>query len=63
MKIEMINKLLTRVLLVLETEPEHEFLSVLDKDAVPQNSDVTLLLGQFLAAMSKFRSRHNLIFR
>ncbi|EJU6114734.1 hypothetical protein N4Z96_004523, partial [Salmonella enterica] len=34
------------------------FLDLLDEDDVPQASDVTLILSQYVAAMDAFREKH-----
>ncbi|MEW5918641.1 MAG: hypothetical protein AB1762_19725 [Gemmatimonadota bacterium] len=57
-KIELINRLLSKCREVLSGEPSLEFLDLLDKDNVPQNSDVVLMLSQYVAAMSAFRAKY-----
>jgi len=58
-KIEIVNRLLTQVLLILEDEPSKPFLDLLDVDDVPQNSDVTLILSQFVAAMNAYYEKYH----
>jgi len=54
-KIKMVNRLLERCREVLASELAIEFLDLLDQDDVPQNSDVVLVLSQYVAAMAHFR--------
>ena len=57
-KIQIVNRLLERVREVLEDEESLTFLDLLDEDDLPQNSDVTLILSQYVAAMSAFKDRY-----
>jgi hypothetical protein len=57
-KIEIVNRLLNSLLMVLEEEPAREYLDLLNEEDVPQNSDVVLILGQFAAAMRSFHSKY-----
>lgn len=57
-KIKIVNRLLERVKTVLSNEEAIEFLDLLDEDDVPQASDVTLILSQYVAAMNAFRGKH-----
>ena len=57
-KVEVVNRLLTDVLSILDDEPQRAYLDLLDEDDLPQYSDVVLLLGQVVAAMQSFRSKH-----
>ncbi|MEQ3637205.1 hypothetical protein [Alcanivorax sp.] len=57
-KIKIVNRLLERVKTVLSDEESIEFLDMLDEDDVPQASDVTLILSQYVAAMDAFRGKH-----
>ena len=57
-KIKIVNRLLERVKTVLSDEESIEFLDMLDEDDVPQASDVTLMLSQYVAAMDAFHSKH-----
>lgn len=38
--------------------PSRELLDLLDQDEVPQNSDVVLILSQYVAAMRHFRATY-----
>ena len=57
-KIKIANRLLEKVRTVLSDEESIGFLDVLDEDDVPQASDVTLILSQYVAAMNAFREKH-----
>ena len=57
-KIKIVNRLLERVKTVLSDEESIEFLDMLDEDDVPQASDVTLILSQYVAAMDAFHDKH-----
>ena len=43
---------------VLEDSSAIDFLDLLDEDDVPQVSDVTLILSQYVASMEAFYKRH-----
>ena len=57
-KIKMTNRLLEKVRTVLEDEASLEFLDLIDEDDMPQVSDVTLMLSQYVVSMKEFRSSH-----
>ena len=57
-KIKITNRLLERVRTALEDSDSINFLDLLDEDDVPQVSDVTLILSQYVASMKEFRHRH-----
>ena len=57
-KIKIVNRLLEEVRTVLSEEASISFLDLLDEDDVPQASDVTLILSQYVAAMKAFRENH-----
>jgi hypothetical protein len=57
-KISLLNRLLRHMKELLTDEPSNDYLDLLDEDMVPQNSDAVLILGQYRAAMNRFRSRH-----
>ena len=57
-KIKIANRLLEKVRTVLEDSTSIEFLDLLDEDDVPQVSDVTLILSQYVASMEAFKKRH-----
>ncbi|MDQ7802700.1 hypothetical protein Q5425_03095 [Amycolatopsis sp. A133] len=58
LKIKMINRLLTELSSVLEKDPSHGFVDLLDEDMLPQNSDVVLVLSQWQAALKQYKTRH-----
>ena len=58
-KIATVNRLLERVRLVLQDEESIDFLDLLDEDDVPQMSDVTLILSQYVAAMKEFKDTYH----
>ena len=57
-KVEIVNRLLKNVLLILEDEPSQPYLDLLDEDDLPLNSDVLLVLSQFMAAMETFHNKY-----
>ncbi len=57
-KVEIVNRLLRDIHVILEGESTIAYLDLLDEDDLPQNSDVVLILGQTVAAMDTFKRRH-----
>lgn len=57
-KIKIANRLLEKLRTILESEDSIEFLDLLDEDDIPQTSDVTLILSQYVAAMDAFHSKY-----
>ena len=57
-KIDIVNRLLTKIRDVLSDEESIIFLDLLDEDDIPQVSEVTLILSQYVAAMSEFRKKY-----
>ena len=57
-KVEIVNRLLSDVYKILDGEPNRGYLDLLDADELPQNSDVVLILGQAVAAMTAFKQRY-----
>lgn len=57
-KLVIANRLLNRVREVLADEESIEFLDLLNEDDVPQASDVTLVVSQYVAAMRAFREKY-----
>jgi len=57
-KIDIANRLLSKVRVVLKDEESIDFLDLLDEDDIPQASDVTLMLSQYVAAMKAFRNKY-----
>ncbi|MDN3686791.1 hypothetical protein [Cyclobacterium jeungdonense] len=58
LKIKMINRVLDQLKEILKTQPTIEFLDLLDENELPSNSDAVLILGQFRAAMDRFRKTY-----
>ena len=57
-KIKIVNRLLEKVRVVLSDELSIDFLDLLDEDDVPQASDVTLIISQYVAAMDAFHEKY-----
>jgi hypothetical protein len=58
LKVRHVNRLLAAVKACLGRDPSVAFLEQLDEETLPENSDAVLILGQWLAAMEQFKSRH-----
>jgi hypothetical protein len=58
-KIALINRILTDVKEFLEGMPVTKYLELLEEDALPQYSDVVLVLAQYEAGLNQFRQRHH----
>jgi len=57
-KVTIINRLLVDVQQILKDETDSKYLDLLDEDALPQYSDVVIILSQFSAAMNRFHDRY-----
>ena len=58
-KIKVVNRLLVKCHgIILEDEAMVEYLDLLDEDNVPLNSDVVLMLSQFVVAMGQFHANY-----
>jgi len=57
-KVKIVNRLLESCREVLNDEQSIQFLDLIDEDNIPQNSDVVLMLSQYVAAMGEFRSTY-----
>jgi hypothetical protein len=57
-KVEVVNRILKSCRKVLDGESSLQFLDLIDSDKIPQNSDVLLMLSQYVAAMRQFRSKY-----
>lgn len=57
LKVKMINRVLEQVREFLSTDPNIEFLNVLDDETLPTNSDAVLIIGQFRAVLNQFKSK------
>jgi len=58
LKIKTFNRLLTELSRIIETDPSHGFVDLLDAETLPQNSDVVLILSQWKAALEQFKKKH-----
>lgn len=57
-KIAVVNRLLGKCRGVVQDEDTFPFLDLLNEDEIPQNSDVVLMLSQYMAALKTFRSTY-----
>ncbi len=57
-KVNSINRILKQIKDILSNEPTNEFLDLLDSDFLPSNSDSILIIGQYNAAVSQFKSKY-----
>ncbi len=57
-KVAIVNRLLADVYLVLDGQTTRAYLDLLDEDDLPQNSDVSLIIGQAVAAMKAFHQKY-----
>jgi hypothetical protein len=60
MKIKMVNRVLEPLNEIFKNEPSHEFLDILNEDALPTNSDVVLIISQYETAISEFKYEYYL---
>jgi hypothetical protein len=56
-KVKIINRLLQDVLNLMEGDPEHKYLDLLDDESLPQYSDAILILSQHEGALKGFYER------
>jgi hypothetical protein len=56
LKVQGVNRLLADLRTVLKDEPTLKYLDILSDDDLPQYSDVTLILSQYVAAMEAFKA-------
>jgi len=59
LKVKIINKLINSARELLVKEPTLEYLEQLDVDMLPQNSDVTLILSQYIEALDQYRKKRS----
>lgn len=57
-KIKSVNRILEPIKKLLKEEDAYPFLDILDMDDVPTNSDVVLILSQYIEAMNIFHSKY-----
>jgi hypothetical protein len=58
LKIKMLNRLLNELSKIIENDPSHAFVDMLDEETLPQNSDAVLILSQWHAALKQYKARH-----
>jgi hypothetical protein len=58
LKIKMLNRLLGELSKIIEKDPSHAFVDMLDEETLPQNSDAVLILSQWQAALKQYKDRH-----
>ncbi|MEH2311101.1 MAG: hypothetical protein V7K35_06660 [Nostoc sp.] len=57
-KVKIVNRLLESCRKVLDSETSLDYLDLIDEDDIPRNSDVVLMLSQYVAAMKQFKSTY-----
>lgn len=57
-KVKSINRVLEQIKELLKEENMYPFLDVLDMDDMPTNSDVVLILSQYIKSMDIFRDKY-----
>lgn len=57
-KIKSLNRVLIPLKEVLKDQPTALFLDILDESSLPTNSDVVLILSQYLTAMQNYEDRY-----
>lgn len=57
-KVRSLNRILTPIKEIMKNEPTASFLELLDEDAIPSYSDAVIIIAQFNAAMSQFKSMY-----
>lgn len=59
-KIKSLNRVLKPIKELLKEQPTAMFLDILDEESLPTNSDVVIVLSQYLSAMKKCEERYYL---
>ena len=54
----MINKLINSAREILVDEINMHYLDILDEDMLPQNSDVVLILSQYIESLNQYRRKN-----
>lgn len=57
-KIKVINRILTPAKELLQYEDTYPFLDILNSDDIPTNSDVILILNQYIRAMHLYKDKY-----
>ncbi len=58
LKVKMINKLINSAREILVDEINMHYLDILDEDMLPQNSDVVLILSQYIESLNQYRRKN-----
>lgn len=58
LKVTMVNNILKRIRSLLKKEPTSQFITLLDDETLPTNSDVVLILAQCASVMQQFQIRY-----
>lgn len=58
LKVQMVNKILSQAKELLSSEPEVQFLEILDDETLPSYSDSLLITSQYITVMDTFRRRN-----
>ena len=58
-KVNMTNRLLTKIKTLLAKHPTVEFLDLLDDQILPTNSDAVLIIAHFKSAMEQYRRKYH----
>jgi hypothetical protein len=59
LKVEMINKVLVKIKVILSYDPSVQFLELLDNETLPSTSDAVFVMSQYDAAMRQFEGKHH----
>ena len=57
-KIKSLNRVLSPIKEILKNQPTALFLDVLDETDLPTNSDVVIILSQYITSMNKFEEKY-----
>ena len=57
-KILIVNRLLVKIRTIIEDQESINYLDILNEDDLPQISDVTIMLSQYVAAMSAYKEKY-----
>jgi hypothetical protein len=63
LKIKIINKLINSERELLINEPILEYLEQLDEEMLPQNSDVVIILYQYIEALDQYKAKNKVYSR
>jgi hypothetical protein len=57
LKVQLLNRLLTELKEAMKADPSAAYLDLLDRELLPQHSDVVLVMSQYEAAIKAFSGR------